>query len=213
MLGYNRQRVAHAAEYLLTNLSGVHLLQLTSPDSTNKLTSAKVLALAQLVDELARQSLAEPSPAQPIVLSGNARFFSAGADLREIRALQGPEALAFARSGQRLMRALAVYPAPVIAAIDGYCMGGGLDLALACDHRICSASAIFGHRGATLGILTGWGGTQRLPRLIGKARALQMFINAEKVSATEALALGLVDQISAHPVARAIAYAARCLAR
>lgn len=200
--------MANAAEYLLTSGSGVHLLQLTSADSTNKLTSAKVLALAELVS-----ALAEQSEARPIVLSGNARFFSAGADLREIRALHGTEALAFARMGQRLMRTIEGYPAPVIAAIDGYCMGGGLDLAIACHHRICSGSAIFGHRGARLGILTGWGGTQRLPRLIGKAWALRMFINADKVSATKALAIGLVDQISGEPVACARAYAARCLAR
>ena len=81
------------------------------------------------------------------------------------------------------MHAVASYPAPVIAAIEGHCMGGGLDLALACHRRIAATSAVFGHRGAALGLITGWGGTQRLPRLIGKGRALELFIAAEKLDA------------------------------
>jgi enoyl-CoA hydratase len=91
----------------------------------------------------------------------------------------------------------------VIAAISGYCMGGGLDLALACDFRIAGPNAVFGHRGAALGIMTGWGGTQRLPRLIGKARAAQMFVAAETLAAEQALAYGLVDQVANDPVAAA----------
>jgi enoyl-CoA hydratase len=102
------------------------------------------------------------------------------------------------------MQLIADFPAPVYAAISGYCMGGGLDLALACRYRIASPHAIFGHRGAALGLITGWGGTQRLPRLIGKARALEVFIAAEKVSATRALAIGLVDAIADDPVGEAV---------
>jgi len=83
-------------------------------------------------------------------------------------------------------------------------MGGGLDLALACRHRIASPHAIFGHRGAALGLITGWGGTQRLPRLIGKGRALELFAVAEKVHAARALQIGLVDALSEDPVAEAI---------
>ena len=84
------------------------------------------------------------------------------------------------------MLALDRFPVPVIAAIRGYCMGGGMDLALACDYRIAAPNAVFGHRGASLGVITGWGGTQRLPRLVGKARALQMFLLAEMVPVEEA---------------------------
>ena len=79
-------------------------------------------------------------------------------------------------------------------------MGGGLDLALACQRRIAGPHALFGHRGAALGLITGWGGTQRLPRLIGKSRALQMFLAAEKVHAPQALQIGLVDAIADDPV-------------
>ena len=83
-------------------------------------------------------------------------------------------------------------------------MGGGLDLALACHHRIASPDAIFGHRGAALGLITGWGGTQRLPRLIGKGRALEMFVAAEKISAKNALRMGLIEAIADDPVAEAV---------
>src|SRR5262249_55337524 len=123
----------------------------------------------------------------------------------EIRSLDAPSALDFARMGQRLMRAIADFPAPAIAAIRGYCMGGGLDLALACDIRIAAPNAIFGHRGAALGLMTGWGGTQRLPRPIGKGRALQIFCAAEKIHAQEALRIGLVDAIANDPLAEALA--------
>jgi enoyl-CoA hydratase/carnithine racemase len=83
-------------------------------------------------------------------------------------------------------------------------MGGGLDLALACHRRIAAPYAIFGHRGAALGLMTGWGGTQRLPRLIGKGRALELFSAAEKISATRALEIGLVDAIADDPIAEAL---------
>jgi enoyl-CoA hydratase/carnithine racemase len=106
--------------------------------------------------------------------------------------------------GQGLMSAIDQFPAPVYAAISGYCMGGGLDLALACHHRIASPQAVFGHRGAALGLITGWGGTQRLPRLIGKGRALEMFVAAEKVAAAPALRMGLADAIARDPVAEAV---------
>ncbi len=134
-----------------------------------------------------------------LIITGNHRFFSAGADLNEIVHLSS-DAFAFARAGQALMNAIDNFPAPVCAAVSGYCMGGGLDLALACDLRIAAPHAVFGHRGAALGLITGWGGTQRLPRLIGKGRALQMFTAAEKITAHEALRIGLVDALADDPL-------------
>lgn len=164
----------------------------------NRLTRARVLALTAAVEELAAH------PPARLVIAGNARFFSAGADLNEIAALTGAEAFRFAQMGQRLMTAIASFPAPTIAVVQGYCMGGGLDLALACDRRIASAHAMFGHRGAALGLITGWAGTQRLPRIVGKARALQMFLAAEKLHAPQALQAGLVDAIVEDPLAVAL---------
>ena len=174
------------------------VLRLTSEDGMNRLTSARVKALTAAVEELALR------PPARLVMAGNAHFFSAGADLNEIAALTGPQALGFACMGQRLMNAVAHFPALTIAAVHGYCMGGGLDLALACHRRIAGPHALFGHRGAALGLVTGWGGTQRLPRLIGKARALQMFLAAEKLGAKRALEIGLADEIAQDPLTAAL---------
>ena len=124
--------------------------------------------------------------------------------MKEIAALNGPIAYEFSKMGQELMSAIDNFPAPVYAAVGGYCMGGGLDLALACHRRMAAPHAVFGHRGAALGLITGWGGTQRLPRLIGKARALEMFVAAEKISAERALQIGLVDGIATDPVSEAL---------
>lgn len=176
--------------------SNVRLLRLTSQDGTNRLSRACVGALTAAIEELAL------SP-EPLIITGNHKFFSAGADLNEIVAL-GSDALEFARMGQRLMKLVDDFPAPVCAAVYGYCMGGGLDLALACDFRVAHPHALFGHRGAALGLITGWGGTQRLPRLVGRAKALEMFVAAEKVTATRALEMGLIDRSSENPVEAAI---------
>lgn len=176
---------------------GVPILRMWSKDGTNRLTRECVLSLTDVVGELGGEN-------RPIVFAGNDRFFSAGAELKEISALDGPTAFEFSKMGQALMEAIACFPATVYAAISGYCMGGGLDLALACHHRIASPQAVFGHRGVALGLITGWGGTQRLPRLVGKGRALEMFVAAEKVSAMHALRMGLVDAIADDPVAEAV---------
>ena len=184
--------------YSLEPRGNATILRLTSADETNRLTRARVIALTAAIEKLAQQ------PPARLILTGNAHFFSAGADLHEIAQLRGSEALRFAQMGQRLMNAVANFPVPTIVAIHGYCMGGGLDLALACRHRIAGPHAIFGHRGAALGLITGWGGTQRLPRLVGKARALQMFLAAEKLHAREALRCGLVDAVVDDPLAAAL---------
>jgi enoyl-CoA hydratase len=175
----------------------VTVIRLVSDDGTNRLTRQCVPALFHAIAELARE-------AWPLVITGNQKFFSAGAELSEIAPLTGPTALEFSQMGQQLMNAVERFPAPVYAAINGYCMGGGLDLALACQCRIASPHAIFGHRGAALGLITGWGGTQRLPRLLGKGKALEMFIAAEKLHAKEALRIGLLDAIVDDPIAEAL---------
>ena len=181
----------------LEEIQGIRLLRLISADDTNRLTREVVLALTKAISEWA-------TAARPLMIAGNQRFFSAGADLREIAALDAASAYEFSKMGQLLMSEIENFPAPIYAVISGYCMGGGLDLALACHHRIASPHAVFGHRGAALGLITGWGGTQRLPRLIGKAAALQIFVAAEKLSAGDALRLGLVDTIADDPVAETI---------
>ncbi len=187
-----------AKQFFEIDSSGKSLiLRLVSPDNTNRLTRACVLAFTEEVRSLA-------SEAQPLIIAGNTHFFSVGADLNEIAELTGPEAFEFSRMGQTLMNAIAAFPAPVIAAVEGHCMGGGFDLALACHRRIAAPNAVFGHRGAALGLITGWGGTQRLPRLIGKGRALELFVAAERVTAQRAIAIGLIEAIAQDPIAEAV---------
>jgi len=190
--------LGHAPIHLTINHLGTHVeIHLVSKDGTNRLTQACVRELHATVRSLERAP-------KPLILTGNGKFFSAGAELSEIQEIAGSSAMGFAQMGQDLMNGIAQFPSPVYAAIHGYCMGGGLDLALACHRRIASAHAVFGHRGAALGLVTGWGGTQRLPRLVGKGRALAMLIAAEKLHARDALAIGLIDAIADDPVAEAV---------
>lgn len=183
--------------YDLDERAGATILRLAG-DATNRLTRARVVAVTREIERLARERQL------PLIITGNEHFFSAGADLNEISALTGAAAYDFSAMGQALMSAVANFPAATCAAIRGYCMGGGLDLALACRYRIAHPSAIFGHRGAALGLITGWGGTQRLPRLIGKAKALELFVAAEKLHAEQALQIGLIDEVANDPVAVAL---------
>jgi len=182
---------------LLENEMGVWLLRLHVDDPVHRLTRDCVLVLTEIVRDLSRDP-------KPLVITGTGDFFSAGADLLEIAALNAPTAYEFAKMGQESMRQLEDFPAPVFAAVSGYCMGGGLDLALACHQRIAAPNSVFGHRGTALGLITGWGGTQRLPRLIGKARAMEMFLMASRIDAPRALEIGLVDAVVEDPVAEAM---------
>jgi enoyl-CoA hydratase/carnithine racemase len=183
--------------FQIDELRGVCVVRLESSEGTNRLTRACLLALTAAVRD-------RTQVAQPLVITGSEKYFSVGADLGEIAVLHGTDAYKFSQIGQALMNLVAQFPAPVYAAISGYCMGGGLDLALACHRRIASPHSVFGHRGAALGLITGWGGTQRLPRLVGKAKALELFVAAEKLHAPEAFRIGLVDAIVADPEAEAV---------
>jgi enoyl-CoA hydratase len=130
-----------------------------------------------------------------IILTGSERAFCAGAALEEIAALTASETRAFTELGQSTMNYVARFTKPVVAAIRGYCIGGGFDLALACRARVATPDASFAHRGASLGIITGWGGTQRLPRLVGGALASEIFVTGRTILAEEAAQVGLVRQI------------------
>ena len=190
----------HTRQYAFFSLqqdTNAYLLRLQSQDGTNRLTRECIAALHHALGEIAEH------PA-PLVITGNEHFFSAGAELAQISALDAASAYEFSRCGQALMQAVEQFSAPVYAAVSGYCMGGGLDLALACRERIAAPNAVFGHRGAALGLITGWGGTQRLPRLVGKSIALEMFVEAEKISARRALAIGLVDAVVDDPVSETL---------
>ncbi len=139
-----------------------------------------------------------------IIFTGSDSVFASGADLNEIAGLTKETARGFSERGQALIKLIEDLHSPTIAAISGYCFGGGLDLALACKRRFASRNAKFCHPGASLGIITGWGGTQRLPRLIGEAKAMEMFLTAKPIDATEALRIGLIDSIVEDPLYHAL---------
>ncbi|HEV2378656.1 MAG TPA: enoyl-CoA hydratase/isomerase family protein [Terriglobia bacterium] len=149
--------------------------------------------LARLSDQLRAVQSAECF--EGLVIASNSSSFATGAKLEEVAELSGLQALEFARLGQGVLREIALSSIPVVAAIRGFCLGGGLDLALACNGRVAAYNSSFGCPGATLGLLTGWGGTERLPRLVGTSAAMQMLVTGERVPATQALTLGLVDEL------------------
>jgi enoyl-CoA hydratase len=180
------------------------VIRLNRPEQRNSLSLATLEELEQ-----AFRRLTQNERIGAIIFTGAGDVFASGADIRELRALTPDSAREFATRGQRLFNLIAGARQLTIAAVNGFCMGGGLDLALACRVRVASTRAVFAHPGARLGIITGWGGTQRLPRLVGTARALEMFTTARRLSANEALEIGLVSRISDDPLKCALDIAAR----
>lgn len=181
-------------------------LELIGRDGYPRLSAALLDELNVALDRL----LADPTSAA-VVLHGSEKSFATGAEIAEVAALTGLTALPYARRGQLLLEKIATARKPVVAAVSGYCLGGGFDLALACHLRVASPEAVFRHPGATLGLFTGWGGTGRLPALLGRTRALEILLTGEPVDAARALALGLVDELvpAGEMLARAVARAAR----
>jgi enoyl-CoA hydratase len=169
------------------------------PNARNPLSVSVLEQLHQTIDTESKN----PN-FKKIIFTGTGDVFASGANLREIALVTKDTAREFALRGQTLMKKIADAPQMTIAAVNGYCFGGALDLALACDKRIASPNAVFSHPGANLGIMTGWGGTQRLPRLVGEAKALEMFLTAKRVDAAEALQIGLIDEIAENPLAAAL---------
>jgi enoyl-CoA hydratase/carnithine racemase len=167
------------------------IIRLNRPAEKNQLSIATLAALDAAVSQLTMRA-----DIQAIIFTGTDDVFASGANIRELRALRPETAVEFAQRGQNLFQKIADAPQLTVAAINGYCMGGGLDLALTCDLRCASQDAVFAHPGARLGIITGWGGTQRLPRLIGAARAIEMFTTAARLDSRRAYEIGLADYVS-----------------
>ena len=174
-------------------------IQFDRPGIRNPLSISVLENLRASLDDLGSNGI------KAIIFTGMDDVFASGADLREIASVTPETAREFALRGQTLMTKISTLPQKTIAAINGFCFGGALDLALACDRRIASPNATFAHPGAGLGIITGWGGTQRLPRLVGRGNALELFFTAEAIDADRAVEIGLVDEIADDPLAFAIA--------
>jgi methylglutaconyl-CoA hydratase len=165
---------------------------LSRPDRLNALTTVMLEQLASLVENV-RQS----HDVRAVIITGQGtRAFCAGADLKERRTMSDAQVHAFLDAADRAFMALDVLDRPVIAALNGAALGGGLELALACDLRVAAPSALLGLPEVSLGIIPGAGGTQRLPRVVGLARATQMILLGEKLSAEEALRIGLLNRVA-----------------
>jgi enoyl-CoA hydratase len=164
---------------------------LNRPSVRNALNVAMVEELGRAFDQ-AKQD----SEVRVVIVTGSGeKAFAAGADIGEIAILDETSGAEFSRRGQRVFDTIESLGKPVIAAINGYALGGGCELAMACTLRVASESAVLGQPEVKLGLIPGYGGTQRLPRLIGKSRALCLLLTGDTVTAREALSLGLVDAV------------------
>lgn len=160
------------------------------PDKLNALNRATIDELGTVA-----AALVERADVGGIIVTGAGRAFVAGADIAELAALTPPEALALSRRGQEVFARLEDSPKPVIAAVNGFALGGGCELAMACHVRLASELAKFGQPEVKLGLIPGYGGTQRLPRLVGPGRAAQLLLTGEVIDAAEAARIGLVNRV------------------
>lgn len=174
---------------------GIAVITLARPP-VNAMSRAFMERLAAAIERVE----ADPTARVLIITSGLAGMFSGGADIRELEGLDAGGCADFIALGHRVFGRLGRLPKPVIAAINGTCVGGGLELAMACDIRVSARGARVGQPEVNLGVVSGWGGTQRLPRLVGKSRGLEMLMLGEPISAEQALACGLVTRVVAQEV-------------
>jgi enoyl-CoA hydratase len=171
--------------------AGIYLLTVNRPKALNALNAATLDDIAS-----ALRAVAADDRARVLLVTGaGEKAFVAGADIAEMKDATIEEGRAFSEQGMQVMHALEALPVPVIALVNGYALGGGCELAMACDWILAAENAVFGQPEVNLGILPGFGGTQRLPRRIGSARALELLTTARQVKATEALAIGLANHI------------------
>lgn len=170
---------------------GVCTLTINRPEKLNALNENVLGLLSQAIDTLA----SDDSVNVVVITGAGERAFVAGADIGELRALEAQQTRAFIHRGQDLMNRIENLGKPVIAAVNGFALGGGCELALACTLRIAADSAIIGLPEVKLGLIPGYGGTQRLSRLIGRGRALHLMLTGEPVPADQAETMGLVNRV------------------
>ena len=204
------------ADVLLRERRGAVLVAtLNRPTKGNALSRSVIAALDRLAtDVLDACAAGAPDRPRALVLTGAGdRAFSAGADITELDGIGGEGARRQMLRGQEVFSRLESLPVVVVAAINGVAFGGGLELAMAADLRFAARSARLGQPEITLGNLPGWGGTQRLPRLVGRGRATEMILTGDPVDAETALAIGLVEHVVDDPLSAAVEFAARVAER
>ena len=165
--------------------NNVGIILLNRPKALNAINLAVIEALDKTLDEWESQSL------RAVIISGHGKAFAAGADIKQMQSFSAIDAENFARSGQRVLRKLELFPAPTIAAVNGFALGGGCELAMCCDIILAGEKAKFGQPEVALGVIPGFGGTQRLVRRVGRQAALELMMTGRMIRADEAVDLGL----------------------
>ena len=176
---------------LLERDGALAIVTVNRPDKLNALNAATLGELEATLGELR-----DDAQVQVVIVTGaGEKAFVAGADIAELAKLDALSGRETARRGQRVFRSLELFPKPVIAAVNGFALGGGCELALACHVRIASENAAFGLPEVGLGVIPGYGGTQRLARLVGRGRAIEMVLTGQRITAAEAQRIGLVNRV------------------
>lgn len=169
---------------------GIFTIIINRPASLNALNSQFFIDFNRLLDQI------ENRPAlRVVIISGEGKAFIAGADIAEMAGMDQAAARQFSRTGQQTFQRLENLPIPVIAAVNGFALGGGCELALACDICLASSNAKFAQPEVSLGLTPGYAGSQRLPRLVGATNALHMLLTGEMINAADALRIGLVQKV------------------
>jgi enoyl-CoA hydratase len=173
------------------NTSFILIVTVSRPESLNALNVEVLTGLHTIIQEAYHNEAVKG-----IILTGEGeKAFVAGADIKELSSLTKEQAFALAQKGQKLFKSIEDFPKPIIAAVNGFALGGGCELAMACHIRIATENAKFGQPEVNLGIVPGYGGTQRLTQLVGRGKALELIMTADFISAQEAKAIGLVNHV------------------
>ena len=177
---------------LLTQLTdGIYTITINRPDKLNALNQDVLKALDTELDNI----YSNPDIRTVIITGSGAKAFVAGADISEFNQMNAEQSRQMAKRGQDLFFRIERSPKPIVACVNGFAMGGGCELAMSCHFRIASPNAIFGQPEVNLGILPGYGGTQRLVQLIGKGRAMELLMSGQNIDANTALQFGLVNYV------------------
>lgn len=170
---------------------GIYLLTLNRPKALNALNSAMLNEISMAT----AQVKADPSARALLLTGAGEKAFAAGADIAEMQNISPAQAKQLSENALQIFRGLEELPLPVMALVNGYCLGGGCELALSCDWILASEAAVFGQPEVNLGIIPGFGGTQRLPRRVGRALATEMIVTGRTLKADEALRIGLANHV------------------
>ena len=179
------------SQLLLQAQNGILQITINRESKLNALNTALIAEF----EEVLQQYRDDSSIFGLIITGSGSKAFAAGADIAEFAQYNSDEGRQMAAKGMPMFRAIETYPKPIIAAVNGFALGGGCELAMACHLRVAATNARFGQPEVNLGLIPGYGGTQRLPQLIGRAKALELIMTAEPIKADEALQLGLVNYV------------------